>query len=177
MVKSYSIIFFFLLLGACSPLDEETKKQERNKQNAEAYIDTIWNKKELKNLKNYFSSTFIRTVNNIDVANDYAELNANLNVLFKSFPDLHMYIENILTTKNTVFLHWSITGTNTGEFNDRPRTGKKIEISGITSIDFDEEGMMVYENSYFNELFLMQQLGYKLIIPKDNELESNINQN
>ena len=93
MLKPYSIIFLFLLLSACRPVDNENKKEARNKKIIEAYIDTIWNEKELDSLKVFFSSTFKRNINNIGVATDNNELTANLNIIFNSFPDLHMNIE------------------------------------------------------------------------------------
>jgi len=177
MLKSYSIIFFFLLLSACSPAGNENKKETRNKKIIEAYIDTVWNKKELDSLKVYFSSAFKRNINNIGVAYDNNELTANLNLLFNSFPDLHLNIEYLTAAKNKIFMNWSITGTNLGEFSDHPATGKKVRITGITEIEINDEGMIAYENIYYNELSLMQQLGYKLIVPNDDKLESKINQN
>lgn len=166
MSKSNCIVFFFLLLGACGPAEPNKEIEEQNKKTIEAYVDTIWNKKELDSLGVYFSSKFIRKVNNIDLAVNNAELTANLNILFTSFPDLQMDIEYITAIEDTVFMNWTITATNMGEFSDDPATGKKVKVSGITRIDLNEEGKIIYENIYYNELSLMQQLGYTLSMPK-----------
>ena len=166
MFKPYSIIFLFLLFSACNPADKEIKKEIRNIKIVEAYIDTIWNQKELDSLKVYFSDNFKRNINNIGVATDNNELMANLNLMFNSFPDLQFKIQYLTAVKNKVFMNWSLTGTNMGEFNDHSATGKKVKISGITEIILNEEGMITYENIYYNELSQMQQLGYKLVFPE-----------
>jgi steroid delta-isomerase-like uncharacterized protein len=77
-----------------------------------------------------------------------------------------MNIEYIIATADKVFMNWTITATNTGEFSDYPATGKKVKVSGITRLDLNEEGKIIYENIYYNELSLMQQLGYTLSMPK-----------
>ena len=165
MFKSNCIVFFFLLLGACSPVDKKKENEARNKKTIIAYIDTVWNNKELDSLEVYFSSTFLRKVNNIDLAVDNAELTANINILVESFPDLQMNIEYITAATDKVFTNWTITGTNTGDFSDQPATGQKVKISGITRFDLNDEGKITYINLYYNELSLMQQLGYNLSPP------------
>src|SRR5210317_1904686 len=166
MSKSNCIVILFLLLGACNTVDKKKEIEEQNKKTIEAYVDTIWNKKDLDSLEVFFSSKFIRKVNNIDLAVNYAEFTANLNILFTSFPDLQMNIEYIMAAEDKVFMNWTITATNTGEFSDHPATGKKVKVSGITRLDLNEEGKIIYENIYYNELSLMQQLGYTLSMPK-----------
>jgi len=166
MFKSNFIIFFFLLLGACSPIDKKKETEARNKKTVIAYVDTIWNNKQLDSLEVYFSSTFLRKVNNIDLATDNVELMANINILFTSFPDLQMDVEYILATTNKVFMNWTISGTNTGDFSDQPATEQKVKISGITRFDLNEDGKIIYENIFYNELSLMQQLGYILTKPQ-----------
>ena len=166
MFKSNCVIFFFLLLGACSLVDKKKETEARNKKTIQAYVDTVWNNKHLDSLEVYFSSRFVRKVNNIELAVDNPELTANINIFFSSFPDLQMDIEHITAATNKVFMNWTITGTNTGDFSDHPPTGQKVKISGITMIDLNEEGKISYENIYYNELSLMQQLGYTLTKPQ-----------
>jgi steroid delta-isomerase-like uncharacterized protein len=166
MFKSNCIIFIFLLLGACSPIDKKKETEARNIKTVQAYVDTIWNNKQLDSLEVYFSSAFLRKVNNIELATDNVELTANINILFSSFPDLQMDIEYLIAATNKVFMNWTISGTNTGDYSDQPATGQKVKISGITRFDLNDEGKITYINLYFNELSLMQQLGYTLTKPQ-----------
>ena len=162
MSKSNCIAFIILLLGACGNVDKLEHTETINKKTVLDYVDTIWNKKDLNSLDQFFSNDFTRKVNNIEVANDNAELNANINILFTAFPDLSLTPESIISTKNFVFLNWDIKGTNTGVFGDLESTGKKVKISGMTSFELNELGEIIYENVYYNELSLLQQLGYSL---------------
>ena len=166
MFKSNCILFFLLLVAACSPVDKKTETESRNKKTVQAYVDTVWNNKQLDSLEIYFSGTFLRKVNNIALDVDKAELTASINILFTSFPDLQMDIEYILAATNKVFMNWTITGTNTGNFSDYPATGNKVKISGISRIDLNEEGKITYINLFYNELSLMQQLGHTLTKPQ-----------
>ena len=113
----------------------------------------------------FFSSKFTRKVNDIEVASENADLTANINVLFTAFPDLNLSVESIVATENMVFLNWNIIATNTGVFGDHEATGKKVKIRGMTKIDLNEEGKIIYEDVYYNELSMLQQLGYRLSKP------------
>lgn len=148
----------------CTAHDIEKETESRNKKNVVSYIDTVVNNKQLDSLGFFFSNNFIRKVNNIDSAVNTAEMSANLTILFKAFSDLRIDIDYIIATEDKVFVNWTKTGTNMGDYGDRPATGKKIKISGITRIDLNEEGKIIYENIYYNELSFMQQLGYALPI-------------
>lgn len=163
--SSYGILFLFLLLGACANMDKGKIYENKNKESIEAYVETIWNEKKLDSIDAFFSNQFIRKVNTIDLAVDSSELTANINVLFKAFPDLHLDIEYVIATENKVFMNWTIVATNIGTFGDHPATGKKIKISGMSRFDFNDDGKITFENIYYNELSLMQQLGYNLTNP------------
>lgn len=165
MLKSNCIAFFFLLLIGCSNTGVQEEKETQNKKTVLNFIDTIWNKKDLNSLDLFFASEFTRKVNDIEVATENADLTANINVLFIAFPDLNLSVESIVASEDIVFLNWDIKATNTGVFGDHEATGKKVKISGMTRIDLNEEGKIIYENVFYNELSLLQQLGYRLSKP------------
>ncbi|MEL4456233.1 ester cyclase [Lutimonas vermicola] len=165
MSKQYRIAFFFLLLLGCSNTAYQEEKESQHKKTVLDFIDTVWNKKDLNSLDLFFSSEFTRKVNDIEVATENADLTANINVLFIAFPDLKLSVESIVAAENTVFVNWNIKATNTGVFGDNEATGKKIIISGLSRIDLNEESKIIYENVFYNELSLLQQLGYRLLKP------------
>lgn len=167
MSKSYLILFLILIFLGCTPQDIEKETELRNIETVESYVETVLNNKHLDSLDFFFSSNFIRKVNNIDSAVNNAEMTANLTLLFKAFSDLRMDIDFIIAAKDKVYINWTKTGTNKGKFGDHPATGKKIKISGISRIDLNEEGKIVSENLYYNELSLMQQLDYTLPLQKN----------
>ena len=130
-----------------------------------ALVEKGWNEKDLASVDPYLSESFTRRVNSINLATNKAELAANMNVYFNGFPDLEITIDNILSADNQVYMNWTATGTNTGTFGELKPTGKKIKVTGASRIEFDKEGKIVFEDVFFNELSLLQQMGHTLAPP------------
>jgi steroid delta-isomerase-like uncharacterized protein len=132
-------------------------------------LDTLmyicWNKRDLNKLNEITSENISRSVNNIIRANDRKEVKANMNVIMTAFPDLFVKINNLQFSGNTAYIHWNMAGTNTGIYGEFPATGKKINVSGVSKIQFSVEGMINSEDVFYNELELLQQLGYTLNPP------------
>ena len=128
-------------------------------------IDSCWNAQKAGNFEQLAAANFLRNLNGISVAKSPHEMGAHMKVYFTAFPDLQITLENKEIKGNKVFLHWSATGTNTGVFGEVAATGKKVRINGFSHLFFDEAGMLYREDVYFNELDLLQQLGYTLSPP------------
>jgi len=129
------------------------------------YIDSLWNKKDTSFLKRICSSQFERNLNGIKVADNQREMLSHLNVFFTAFPDLKTNLEQAYVQDGKASILWSTEGTNTGIFGEVPPTGKKMKINGMTQMYFNEKGKLYREDVYFNELDMLQQLGYTLIPP------------
>ena len=142
-----------------------TSKEVRNENSLDAFIDKGWNEKDLSIISNYFSDVFIRNVNNVKLASDRKELAAHMQVYFAGFPDLKIEMNNIISEGDQIYLSWTLNGTNTGQFGDLSATGKKIKISGMSLIHFNEEGKIIHEEVFYNELSLLQQMGHTLNPP------------
>ncbi len=156
---------FILPLQACNDKDVLNETEEVNKETVISYVSTIWNNKDVSKLEIYFADQFIRRVNNVEIAASMIELSTNIQVYFIGFPDLTLSIDDIVPYNDLVIMNWTISGTNTGVFGESPPTGKKIKINGISHIKFNKEGKIIYEDVFYNELLLLQQLGYTLIPP------------
>ncbi len=74
-----------------------------------------------------------------------------------AFPDLKMTVLKEIAEGDLVTVLYSVTGTNTGEGNGLPATGKKIEGRGIT-IWRIANGQITEEWSEFDQLRFMKQL-------------------
>lgn len=167
MIKFLVIMSLILIpAGSCSDFDRGSEIEEANKIKVINFVTTVWNEKELSQVELYYADPFTRMVNNIEVTSDKKELLANIQVYFSGFPDLEFSIDKIFPYQNKVFLNWTMTGTNTGMFGEFPPTGKKVKVKGITHFDFDEKGRFIFEEVFFNELSLLQQLGYSLTPPE-----------
>ncbi len=129
------------------------------------FIEASWNEKNMDTLKSVSTENYIRNQNGIQVASNQSEMQALMNVYFMGFPDAKMTIDTIVVKDQQLFTRWTFNGTNTGVFGGTPATGKKISLSGCATASFNTKGKMIQENVYYNELELLQQLGYTLVPP------------
>ncbi len=75
-----------------------------------------------------------------------------------AFPDFKLEITQTLSQGNQVAVQWTATGTQKGEFMGIPPTGTRVEVNGI-SLERIENGRVLEELVYFDQLMLLQQLG------------------
>ena len=133
--------------------------------NLNTYIDSCWNQHDTTVLSRISIEKFTRNLNGIEVAGTKKEMQAHINVFITAFPDMQLSIEKFLIKDNTAFLQWSSEGTNTGIFGEVAATGKKVQIQGLSQIYFNNAGKIYGEDVMYNELNLLQQLGYTLNPP------------
>ncbi len=74
------------------------------------------------------------------------------------FPDFKLEIKQTVAEDNRLVTQWTCTGTQKGEFQGIPPTGKHISISGVTLVRI-ENGKVVEERTYFDRLTMLEQLG------------------
>lgn len=129
------------------------------------YMDSCWNKGDISNLNGISSEDFIRNLNGINVASTQNEMRAHMTVFFTGFPDLAVKLDSTFVKNNTIFTHWTSTGTHTGIFGEIAATGKKVSINGLSQLYFNNSGKLIQEDVVYNELELLQQLGYTLNPP------------
>ena len=99
------------------------------------------------------------------MADTQREMKAHLSVFFTAFPDLELTLEHTYVKDDNAFVQWHSEGTNTGIFSEMVPTGKKVKINGMSQLYFNKEGKLYREIVYYNELDLLQQLGYTLVPP------------
>lgn len=166
------IISILLLFASCKeqPSQQDSQIAENAwektiEKNFDSFIEDGLNNKDIEKFRNISTEDFIRVLNGISVAANQNEMEANMNIFFTAFPDGKINIDQLIIKDNHLFTQWVFTGTNTGIFGESPPTGKKVSINGHSTILFNAEGKMVRENVYYNELELLQEMGYSLIPP------------
>jgi len=76
----------------------------------------------------------------------------------QAFPDGKYTIDQMIAEGEMVMVRWTGRGTNTGEGNGLPATGKPIEVTGITVLHI-VGGKIVEEWNENDMLGLLRQLG------------------
>jgi steroid delta-isomerase-like uncharacterized protein len=81
--------------------------------------------------------------------------------MHNGYPDVTFSIEEMFAVGDRVIVRYIMRGTNQGEFEGIPATGKKIEIGGIM-IHRIKNGKTVEDREEADMFGLMQQLGMEL---------------
>ena len=140
------------------PADEKAMMDKIN-----TFVSEFLNKKDASVLGNLLAEDYVKTVSDEKVATGSKELVENMNAIFTGFPDFKITILHKSSFwENNVVLHWQLTGTNTGEFNGIPATGKKVKVTGMSHVGFNKEGKIAMEDVYYDNLSLMTQIGQTL---------------
>ncbi len=75
-----------------------------------------------------------------------------------AFPDFNLQLKEAVADSDHIAFHWTVTGTQKGEFQGMSASGKRIELSGMT-LDRLRDGKVVSEHVYFDRLAMLEQLG------------------
>jgi steroid delta-isomerase-like uncharacterized protein len=81
-----------------------------------------------------------------------------LSMFRSAFPDLRATVDQVIAEGDTIAARFTMSGTHQGEFFGIPPTGKRMEITGIDVVRF-ENGKMVEHWGNQDDLGMMQQLG------------------
>ena len=74
-----------------------------------------------------------------------------------AFPDFHIKIEDMLAEGDKVAVRFQVTGTHKGDGLGFPATGNKIDLTGITIIQF-AAGKLVHGWNNWDQLGMLRQL-------------------
>lgn len=108
----------------------------------------------------------VRYDNGVKSINNQADYIAMINANHKALPDLKIAVDNLSIYGNKAYINWTLTGTNTGEMNGNPPTGKKVKASGLAVWVFNKDGQGVREDVFSDPNAIAMQLGYTLAPPK-----------
>jgi steroid delta-isomerase-like uncharacterized protein len=85
-------------------------------------------------------------------------LKQTISMMRAAFPDLHMKVEDTISSGDRVVCRCNITGTQKGEWMGAPPSGKAFSIDCIDIVRF-ENGKAVEHWGESDDLGMMQQLG------------------
>ena len=132
---------------------------DQNKAIARRIVDEGWTKHDPTILDQLFSNdAILHDPQNPTIAKGPQGAKSTLATNLRAFPDLKISIEREIADGDYVVQHLIATGTNTGEFNGMPATGKKTNVTGVMTSKF-KDGKVIEAWSLFDSLGLLQQLG------------------
>jgi SnoaL-like domain len=64
-----------------------------------------------------------------------------------AFPDIRVFMDDVVFTDEGVEFHWTFTGTNTGPDGG----GKRVRISGFEEWTFGDDGLVVESQGHYDQ--------------------------
>jgi len=167
------VFISIVLLFLCFSFNCQQKADaEKNKRIALArqVIDEAWNNGDLNILNEVYTSDFVQhrtpypDIEGLDGYKNYIEGTRD------AYPDLKFTIKDIIIDGDKTVLLFTFRGTHKGEsvLFPVPPTGNKVEMKGCTVSRY-VDGKTVEEWVYSDWLSLIQQIGFKVIPPQEQE--------
>ena len=156
MKKAVAVLFLISCLGLASPPAAASSLQSRNKAVARRVFEEIFNQGRFQVADEIYAKDFVNHGVHRDIS--LKEDQAAARGWKLAFPDLKMTVLKEIAEGDLVTVLYAGTGTNSGEGNGLPATGKKIQGRGIT-IWRIVNGKITEEWSEFDQLRIMQDLG------------------
>ena len=136
--------------------------QENNKVAIRRFYDEVINQKNLAVIEELYSASYVSH----DLPTDPTELKHFINGFHLAFPDGQIIIEQMIAEGDTVAARLTFHGTQTGQFQDIPPTGKTVTVPALDMYRLSE-GKIVEHWGGPNQLSLLQQLG---VIPQSGQV-------
>ena len=71
-----------------------------------------------------------------------------------AFPDIQVFMDDVVFTEHGVEYHWTFTGTNTGPGG----TGKRVRITGFEEWTFGGDGLIAESHGHYDQAEYDRQL-------------------
>lgn len=162
-----SLIFFSLLI--CSGCQQEEQRTytdadaQRNHDNA----TKLWNGGDTAVVDDLYSKDCL--YQNADFLNVQGpeKIKEFVGWVYTAYPDFRITLDEPLKLKDRIIYTFQAAGTNDGPLSENmPATGKKMSFNGV-SISKIENGKIIEERVYYNQLPIYKQLGYKLVLAEE----------
>jgi len=163
VAKAGSVILMMVVLVATG-FSQKSDPSQQLKPIIEKYVE-VWNSGNLKDLDAIVDPHFVRHANSQPVIEGIDGLKKIISGFRTSYPDLKIVVNEEIYAENKSVGRWALTGTNTGA-GEMPPTGKAVKQWGISILHF-ADGKITEEYVGFDNLALMQTLGYTLAPPSE----------
>jgi steroid delta-isomerase-like uncharacterized protein len=132
---------------------------EQNKSVVRRWLDELFNKGNLSVNDEMLVPNYINHDPSLPEDNRSREgFKQFVSMVRSAFPDLQFKFEEQIAEEDKVVTHFSLSGTNKGEFMGIPPTNKQTRVTGIT-IEHLEGGKIKETWAHWDALGMMQQLG------------------
>jgi len=156
-----SVLIILVFIAGCQ---QQTDYSKELKPLFDKYYE-VWETGNLDELDAIVDPNFVRHSDAGTSVEGLENLKKMISGFRTAFPDLKVVSNEEIYTENKFAGRWTFTGTNTGP-GEMPPSGKSVTMWGINIIHF-ENGKIVEEWDAFDNLPMMEQLGFMITPPSD----------
>ena len=155
------------LVQGCVPLPAQapvpSAQEEANKQLVASNNEEVWNQARLDLIPERYAGNYTRHQPGLPTEPLGTEgLKGMIQQVKTGFPDWTCTIEDMFAAGDKVAVRYTCQGTQTGEWQGLPPTGKPMKIT-VTIIHRVADGKVVEDWVDLDQLGMMQQLGMQLV--------------
>ena len=144
-----------VLLAGCSSAPSATR--ENNRRLVERINAEIFNAHEADLVLELYAADVVAHFPDATVRGNEA-LRDEFASLFAAFPDWHEQLHRIAIDDDLVFISFTSSGTNTGEWRGRPATGNRVQFEEAAWLRI-RDGRVIEQQIFPDLLRMQQQLG------------------
>ena len=134
---------------------------EKNKQIVREYAAAILGKRDFSQFSTFAEPTFKIDRSAVPEAiAGAAGLNAQMDMLYKGFPDLDIQVADMVASGDKVLVRFEAPGTHTGDFIGIAATGKKVVWKGLVLYQL-KNGKLTHAWANWDDTGLINQLKQK----------------
>ena len=135
------------------------KKEEENKAKTQRFYDEVMNAHNVAGIKSFCTADIIdhnpspgHTGKGLD------DMTTELNEMFTGFPDARVKVDFMVAEGDLVVAYLTMTGTNSGPFQNNPATNKPVKFNGIDIVRI-KDGKATERWGVFDNFSMLAQLG------------------
>ena len=158
MNKSLLFALCLIILVGCGQKKSATEDQAEKNKALNAQVYDYFNTDNWDKLTSLIASDFVDHNPDPGQKQGFDGLKEAFAQMRKAYPDFKITVNHMVAEGDYVCSHVTVTGTNTGEMNGMPPTGKKMSIEGFDLIRISN-GKGVERWGVFDTMTMLTQLG------------------
>lgn len=166
----FLIPIIMLALTACAVETEERAYSDEDAERVTTVMVDLWNTGNTDLADSIYTDKSVRNQVGTRMFNGPAEIKEFVTSNRTSYPDFKVEPGEIIYGEEKIVMKWTVTGTNTGDTDELKATGKAIKVDGVSILTL-EDGMVINEDVYFNQLPIYESLGFAITPPVEVEGE------
>lgn len=131
---------------------------ETNKAIVRRFTEQVWNAGRLDLIDEFFTEDFVEYIVGMPSRSGREAVRESIAISRNAFPDLRISIEDEIADGDKVVTRWTMRGTQLGDLEGIPATGKQVTQSGMSILRLTNARIAELWG-YLDNLGLMQQLG------------------